>query len=67
MKQQGLMIRVSAAALAVVCLCPSGFSSRMAAQSRTTATDVNWPLHNLDLAVRVIPPWIKSTDRTSSR
>jgi glucose dehydrogenase len=26
------------------------FSPRMAAQSRTAATTVDWPLHNLDLA-----------------
>jgi quinohemoprotein ethanol dehydrogenase len=50
MKRKRLTVGLSLTTLAVLGVCGFGFSSRMAAQSRTAARDVNWALHNLDLA-----------------
>src|SRR6476469_9434190 len=50
MKRNRLTVCLSLTTLALLCVCGFGFSSRMAAQSRTAAKDVNWALHNLDLA-----------------
>src|SRR5262245_63763061 len=50
MTRTRLTVCLSLTTLAVLCVCGVGFSSRMAAQSRTAATTVNWTLHNLDLA-----------------
>src|SRR6185369_15007954 len=50
MKRKALTVCLSLTTLALLCVCGFGFSSRTAAQSRAAAKDVNWALHNLDLA-----------------